>query len=361
MTQSAYSQDNSTLSINGLDVKISSASIINEEVLSVMLAESAEFEVGRNRLFAPKGSRIALQKNQGQGLSIAGLIVNAPVPNQSWTLSNGKELQLNCGKYKLSPAFIKLSRDFELLDGCTSVKNQILQNLKGDQLTIHEASKISFFPNGALLSSSMTSGAVHINNDEAVVIEWKSSLRYHTNGKIYFLHPIKGEHFHAPTEVSPQTAFWQPFERDNFPVMFHENGQISTAILSGQNEYDMEFTAYGSEVSFSISTGPVGFDEHGNIDRILSANELQLNVQEDTFIRSTEVTTDIASYGKYTVGMQVTISERSQLFLTNENGVKRLRAYPENGLHGFIYFNELSDEPFIESQEQPLYSVGLNN
>lgn len=329
--------------------------------MSVILAESAEFEVGLNKILTPQGSRVALQPNQGRNLTIAGLIINSSVPNQSWILSNGRNLQLNCGRYKSSPAFIHLSANSDLLSGCVSVTRQTLQTPNGDYVVILEDSKIDLFPNGDLLSSSKTLGRIHIGEDETLAIEEGSSLRFHENGNLYFLYPKQGEHFSASTEISSQTHFQQPVDSDPFPVMFHENGQISTALLTSYNNYDMTFTAYGSDVNFTVSSGPVGFDKDGNIDRILSTDSINLVVQEETFVRSTEVTTDIISYGKFTPGMEVTIIKQSQLFLVNEDGVKRLRAYPENGSNGLIYFNELSNEPFTQGVTKPLYSTGLNN
>ncbi|MGH1468605.1 MAG: hypothetical protein ACRBBP_06975 [Bdellovibrionales bacterium] len=59
----AYSQDSSVFTVNGLNVKVSAASVVNGQTLSIVLAETVELNLGQNSLLAPEGARLALGPN----------------------------------------------------------------------------------------------------------------------------------------------------------------------------------------------------------------------------------------------------------------------------------------------------------
>lgn len=348
---SLWAQDSQalTLSIHGEEVETTSEAVIDGRVLGAKVLNPTKLALGKNELLVPKGATLSFQPNKGiaDDLQVAGLIINTRIKNQTWTTASGRALNLNCGRRPgVGAAFVHLGPNFELLDGCSATGNTLLKTKYDDDIIATDKSKLAFFLDGTVKASSRSKGKISLPNGSTVSLSPDTSLRYHDNGHLYFFYPKHGEHFTAQTEISDETFFKQPIDQDLFPILFHENGVISTGMLTGYNNYKVELKAYGADIDFSISSGPVGFDDAGNINRIVADKAFSLTVEETTYVRSTEVTTSIVSYGKFKPGSKIRFQPSTQLFLENSNGEKVLRGYPEQGNHGLMYFNELSNEPF---------------
>lgn len=333
-----------TLTIHGKVVKTSRLSgDPRVNLIGAVIAENLSVDLGENSLKdIPAGSSVYFQKNFGEqsNLKVSGMVINRPMANQQWTFKNGKSLTLNCGRYASGPAFIELSKDFDLLSGCRSAVDQ-----SWNSFIIKDKSSLAFFQNGKLKGSSLTAGTLNLNG-QSVSLEEDKGVRYHDNGQLFYFHPAAGAEFTASTELNDDTVFYQPETMDSFAVMFHENGQLSTAILK-EPEAEVTVTLFGTEVPFFIASGPVGFNESGIVDRLSLKNRLTVVVAEATFIKSTETYFQAVSYGRVTPGMEISIAAGEQLFLESSAERKNLRAFTEQGQQGLTFFNEVSSKPFI--------------
>lgn len=332
-----------TLLIHGQEVEVTRvAGDIQTAIIGAVIANPVSIQLPENAFTdIPAGSSLYFQKNQGQNdnLKLNGLVINAPMANQSWKLRNGNSVVLNCGRFASSPSFIKLTNEFDLLSGCKSPLPQQL----GD-LILNKDSNLDFFSSGKLKGSSKTSGTIELNN-QTVKLQQTMGLRYHDNGNLFYFHPLLGEEFSLSTELNKETLFYQPVDQNNFAVMFHENGMLSTAILK-EPETEVTVNLFGTDVSFFVASGPVGFNELGIIDRLALKSPLKLIVSETTYLRSTEINFQVASHGVAKPGVQITIKAGEQLFLNSTEEIKTLRGFTEQGLGGLAFFNEVSSTPF---------------
>lgn len=338
------------LLVNGQTVITKDEFIRGGQILGAKTAEKFNLPLGRNELKnLPIGSTLSFRPNNGPDdfLTVAGAIVNTAIPNQNWTLISGREISLNCGRYNSSPAFISLGKNNQLLSGCSTVGDQVLKTPTGDYVLARRGSRIELFPNGSLKGSTKTMGRISVLENQTVKLKDGSSLRYHDNEKLHFFFPTNKEIFEAPTEIGTNSYFEQPAGDEAFPVVFHNNGQISSAILSGYNNYRVSFEAYGEVLNFYVQSGPVGFDENGNIDRLYSTSGINLTVQKKTYIRKLSRETGSTSVETFDKGDTINIAPYTQLFLVHQTESKKvLSHYPTIETGGKEYMNELSETPF---------------
>jgi hypothetical protein len=316
----------------------------NQSVIGAVLSAPLTIDLGENSLKdIPTGSTLYFQKNSGpfDELKVAGLIINKKMSDQRWILKNQMELRLNCGRYGGSPAFIELTKEFDLLSGCKSAADQTMGALR-----LTQKSNLTFFPNGKLKGSTLTSGTLNING-QIIKLAENLSLRFHDNGKLFYFHPAAGERFKLPTSLGEETIFHQPDSETLFATLFHPNGNLSTAILAPtQSDLSLKISMFGTDITLPIKDGHIGFDEQGRIDRVPLKETLHIEATSLTYIKSTETTFQITSYGIIKPGMSFSIKSHEQLFLDYKNGERRLRSFTEAGSNGLRYFNVLSDKPF---------------
>jgi hypothetical protein len=332
------------LTVNGTKINVAKIKFSNQKVITAILEDTATIRLGKN-VFEniPSGTRLYFHENNSvdDDLNLAGLIVNAPMKDQTWHFPNGLKLTLNCGKFGGSPSFIDLNPKGELLKGCFSAVDQTLNNL-----VIGETSNLEFFDDGQFKAATKVSGSLKINENEVKLAD-EMSLRYHSNKNLNYFHPAPGESFEVPTEISDKTAFLQPEDQEIFPVIFHENGTISTAILADPSmPTTTTVEMFGTPIEFQIKSGPIGFNEIGLVDRLALTRNISFRAGAVTYVRSTEINYGVTRTGYAEPGREIAIKSGEQLFLDSTEEKKVLRGYTSDGSNGLQFFNELSAVPF---------------
>lgn len=337
-----------TLFVHSTSVKVNKISQSSTFVIGAIIDEPLTLTFGENKLEnIPAGSYLYFQSNNGkhEDLEILRMIISKPMNNQSWTLANGTTLNLNCGKVGTSTAFLEFSSDRQLLKGCFSVGEQKIY--RGESvITTLDRSSLEFFEDGSLKASSLSRGEIFINKQTIRLAE-ESSIRYHENHELYYFNPMPGEVFHFATELGEETLFTQPKNVDPFAVMFHPNGQLSTAWLakSDNDPYLINVSMFGTMIEMAIKTAPIGFNEQGITDRLQAANRITVKASEKTYVRSTETSMGIASSGSAPEGAEITIQADQHLFFNSDSDQRVLRGFTSHG-SGLSFFNELSPTPF---------------
>jgi hypothetical protein len=344
----SYAQSKS-LDINGQTVLVSRAVIVGGSVTAATLLHSESLKIGRNEFKTiPAGTNLSFLNNKGLAskLNLRGFIITEAIPDQVYNLANGRVAYLNCGRVKDSVAFVEFDNTGELISGCRTSKDQyLLPPNQENEINVYEHSAIRFFKTGLLRSATMTSGVLKLQGNLIELLP-ERSLDFHENSSVHFFYPKLGERFLLKTEISKETQFYQPVNKESFPVILYENSQVSSAWIQLETTYKIQISAFGSDLSLEIQSGAAGFDLNGRLDRLVLRETAVIPVMEPTYIRSTEKYTGVVSLGLFKPGMSILLPSKTQLFLSNQDDSPRLAGYPEQGQNGFVFFNELSTKPF---------------